>query len=68
MSEVLTPLTVFVDSRRSVSAGITLIDSMPLCVCKNIPIPRHKTFASEAGRGKSSIDWFYGFQVTSDRQ
>ncbi len=35
----------------------------PLCVCKNIRIPRHKTFVDEAGRGKSSTGWFYGFKL-----
>jgi hypothetical protein len=34
-----------------------------LCVCKNIRIPRHKTFAEQAGRGKSSTGWFYGFKL-----
>lgn len=61
--EVLGALTAFMNSRRGVSAGIAFIDSTPLCVCKNIRIPRHKTFANEAGRGKSSTGWFYGFKL-----
>ena len=30
---------------------------------KNIRISNHKTFASLAERGHSSIDWFYGFKL-----
>jgi transposase len=32
-------------------------------VCENLRIPRHKTFADTAGRGKSSTGWFYGFKL-----
>lgn len=41
-------------SRCGTSQGIAFIDSTPLRVCKNLRIPRHKTFVDEAGRGKSS--------------
>jgi hypothetical protein len=51
------------DSRCGTSQGIVFIDSMFLKVCKNIHIPRHKTFVSQAGRGKSSTGWFYGFKL-----
>ena len=63
MAEVLTPLTAFMCSRCGKSEGIAFVDSTPLCVCKNIRIPRHKTFADQAGRGKSSTGWFYGFKL-----
>lgn len=49
-------------SRCGTSQGIAFIDSTPLRVCKNLRIPRHKTFVDEAGRGKSSTGWFYGFK------
>jgi hypothetical protein len=45
------------------SQGIAFVDSTPLCVCKNIRIPRHKTFKDETRRGKSSTGWFYGFKL-----
>ncbi len=32
-------------------------------VCENIRIPRHKTFAEQARRSKSSTGWFYGFKL-----
>jgi hypothetical protein len=63
MAEVLNPLTAFMHSRCGKSDGIAFVDSTPLGVCKNIRIPRHKTFAEQAGRGKSSTGWFYGFKL-----
>lgn len=61
--DVLVPLTRFMQSRCEASRGIAFIDSTPLRVCDNIRIPRHKTFANTAGRGKSSTGWFYGFKL-----
>ena len=43
--------------------GIYYVDSTHFAVCKNIRISNHKTFASLAERGHSSIDWFYGFKL-----
>jgi hypothetical protein len=60
---ILVPLTAFMKSRCGLSQGLAFIDSTPLKVCKNIRIPRHKTFISQAGRGKSSTGWFYGFKL-----
>lgn len=63
MPKILVPLSVFMKSRCGTSQGIAFIDSTPLKVCKNIRIPRHKTFVAKAGRGKSSTGWFYGFKL-----
>lgn len=63
MSEILEPLTAFMQSRCGKSEGIAFVDSTPLRVCENIRIPRHKTFADVAGRSKSSTGWFYGFKL-----
>lgn len=43
--------------------GVAFVDSPPLCVCKNIRIPRHKMFKAEAQRSQSSTGWFYGFKL-----
>lgn len=70
LPRLLVPLTAFMLSRCGSSQGIAFIDSTPLAVCKNIRIPRHKTFKEQAGRGKSSTGWFYGFKlhlVVNDR-
>ena len=43
--------------------GISYIDSTSLAVCDNHRINRHKVFADTAGRGKSSMGWFFGFKL-----
>ena len=64
LPDVLMPLTCFMQTRCKTSQnGIAFIDSTPLRVCKNLRIPRHKTFKGEAERGKSSTGWFYGFKL-----
>ena len=63
MSEVLMPLTAFMQSRCQPSRGIAFIDSTSLKVCTNLRIPRHRTFADLAGRSQSSTGWFYGFKL-----
>ena len=40
--------------------GISYIDSTSLAVCDNHRIKRNKVFADTAGRGKSSMGWFFG--------
>jgi hypothetical protein len=68
--KLLVPLTAFMASRCDTSQGIAFVYSASLCVCKKIRIPRHRTFAGDAGRGKSSMGWFYGFKlhlVVNDR-
>ena len=42
--------------------GISYIDSTSLAVCDNHRIKRNKVFADTAGRGKSSMGWFFGFK------
>ena len=60
---VLVPLCAYLNTRRVTSRGIAFVDSTPLRVCENIRIPRHKTFEDIAGRGKTSVGWFYGFKL-----
>jgi hypothetical protein len=57
------PLSTYLHSPRVNSRGIAFIDSTSLRVCTNRRIPRHKTFAEYAQRGKSSVDWYYGFKL-----
>jgi Transposase DDE domain len=63
MADILIPIAAFMQSRCGKGKGIAFVDSTSLCVCKNIRIPRHKTFKDVAGRGKSSTGWFYGFKL-----
>jgi hypothetical protein len=52
MSDVLMPIAALMQSHCVRGKGIASMDSTSLCVCKNIRIPRHKTFMDVAGRGK----------------
>ena len=59
----LGPLSVYLYSLYGQCSGISFIDSTPLKVCHNRRIQQHKVFAGLAGRGKSSMGWFYGFKL-----
>ena len=61
----IVPLMMFLKFRMEMSeeTGLYVVDSTHLNVCENIRIPRHKVFDGLAQRGKSSIDWFYGFKL-----
>lgn len=63
MPSVLVPLCAYLQSCYGRCTGINFIDSTPLTVCHNRRIPRHRTFAGVAQRGKNSVDWFYGFKL-----
>jgi hypothetical protein len=56
-------LAVFLASRMGRKTGIYYIDSTPLSVCHNKRIAKHKVFAGHAGRGKTSMGWFFGFKL-----
>lgn len=59
----LVPLCFYLQTRKGKTAGIAFIDSLPIAVCHNRRIHSHKVFAKVAERGKSSVDWFYGFKL-----
>jgi len=60
---VLIPLCAYLHTRRVTSRGIAFVDSTPVRVCHNRRIPYHQTFNHIAQRGKTSVDWFYGFKL-----
>lgn len=43
--------------------GTSFIDSTSLPVCNNRRIHAHRVFKGLAGRGKTSMGWFYGFKL-----
>lgn len=57
------PLAAYLQTKRGRCTGISFVDSTKLAVCTNLRIPRHKQFADFAGRGKTSVGWFYGFKL-----
>jgi hypothetical protein len=69
MPSALVPLCGYLQSRKGECSGISFIDSTSLKVCHNRRIHSHKVFEGCARRGKTSVDWFFGFKlhlVTND--
>lgn len=52
-----------IESLKVQSEGIAFIDSTKLAVCHNKRIQQHRVFVDTATRGKTSVDWFYGFKI-----
>ncbi len=70
MSNALIPLCAYLRHCYGRCTGIGFIDSTALAVCHNRRIHQHRVFKDVAQRGKSSVDWFYGFKlhlVVNDR-
>jgi len=63
MPSALVPLCGYLQSRKGQCSGISFLDSTSLKVCHNRRIHSHKVFAGCAKRGKTSVDWFYGFKL-----
>jgi hypothetical protein len=63
MPSALVPLCGYLQSRKGRCSGISFVDSTALKVCHNRRIHSHKVFAGCACRGKTSVDWFYGFKL-----
>jgi hypothetical protein len=63
MPQALVPLCGYLQTRKGQCSGISFIDSTPLKVCHNRRIHSHKVFAGCARRGKTSVDWFFGFKL-----
>jgi Transposase DDE domain len=70
MPSALVPLCGYLQTRKGECSGISFVDSTSLRVCHNRRIHSHKVFAGCARRGKTSVDWFFGFKlhlVVNDR-
>lgn len=70
MPSALVPLCGYLQSRKGRCSGISFVDSTSLRVCHNRRIHSHKVFAGCARRGRTSVDWFFGFKlhlVVNDR-
>ena len=59
----IVPMIHYLSSLKGSSTGIGFIDSTSLKVCHNRRIFSHRVFKGIAQRGKTSVDWFYGFKV-----
>lgn len=59
----LIPLCAYVRSCFGSCSGISFMDSTSLRVCHNKRISQHRVFQNLAARGKTSVDWFFGFKL-----
>ncbi|WRL44041.1 IS982 family transposase [Cyanobacterium aponinum UTEX 3222] len=57
------PLCVYLKHCFGHCTGISFIDSSKIQVCHNRRISRNKVFQELAARGKTSVDWFFGFKL-----
>lgn len=63
MPSALVPLCGYLQTRKGRCSGISFVDSTSLKVCHNRRIHSHRVFAGCARRGKTSVDWFFGFKL-----
>ncbi|MBD1895974.1 IS982 family transposase [Coleofasciculus sp. FACHB-129] len=63
MPSALLPLCIYLKHCFGECTGISFIDATSLKVCHNRRIPRHRVFSNLAARGKTSVDWFFGFKL-----
>nr|WP_200892534.1 IS982 family transposase [Aliterella atlantica] len=63
MPSTLIPLCVYLTDCFSKCTGISFIDATSLRVCHNRRINQHRVFNNLAARGKTSVDWFFGFKL-----
>lgn len=63
MPSTLLPLCVYLKRCCGKCTGISFIDATSIKVCHNRRIPRHRVFQKIAARGKTSVDWFFGFKL-----
>lgn len=63
MPSVLTPLCAYLKHCFGQCTGIGFVDSTSVKVCHNRRISRNKVFKDFAARGKTSVDWFFGFKL-----
>lgn len=66
----LVPMCAYLRSCFGKCSGISFMDSTCIKVCHNRRIGQHKVFEDLAARGKTSVDWFFGFKlhlVVNDR-
>ena len=63
MPSAVVPLCSYFATIKGKPTGLEFVDSTCVKVCYNLRIPRHKTMAGIAQRGKGTMGWFYGFKL-----
>ena len=59
----LLPLCAYLHSCLGRCTGVSFVDSTKLAVCHHRRIKQHRVFRGLAERGKTSVDWFFGFKL-----
>ena len=59
----LVPLSVYLHSCFGQCTGLSVMDATKIQVFHNRRIKRHKVFKGIGARGKTSVDWFFGFKL-----
>lgn len=59
----LIPLCVYLQRCFGQCTGMSFLDSTKVQVCHNRRIASHRVFQNLASRGKTSVDWFFGFKL-----
>lgn len=59
----LIPLSAYLRQCFGKCTGLSFIDATSIKVCHNRRIASHKVFTPLAARGKTSVDWFFGFKL-----
>lgn len=63
MPSTLIPLCVYLRHCFGDCTGISFLDATKVQVCHNRRISSHRVFKNLAERGKTSVDWFFGFKL-----
>lgn len=63
MPSALLPLCAYLKHCFGACSGISFVDSTSLKVCHNRRIHQHRVFQDLAARGRTSVDWFFGFKL-----
>ncbi|MBD2540535.1 IS982 family transposase [Coleofasciculus sp. FACHB-SPT36] len=63
MPSTLIPLSTYLHSCFGQCTGVSVMDSTKIAVCHNRRIKSHKVFKDIGRRGKTCVDWFFGFKL-----
>ena len=63
MPRILGALWAYLQHCYGTCTGLSFIDSTALTVCHNRRISQHRVFEGMAQRGRTSVDWFFGFKL-----
>lgn len=63
MPRILVALCAYLQQCYGRCTGLSFVDSSALQVCHNRRISQHRVFDGVAQRGRTSVDWFYGFKL-----